>query len=310
MRKILLLLEILLISICCLSEHHLQAQCKSANKTGSNNIIASTDTLYFGNNVNATYGYDILSPTWIEFEAPPPGFCNAALWRNIPGRPIYPQDGGMGLLGLFPYDFRGIPAAPLHKDTFALTVVDFDNDFWPMELSWPSHSYLSARSDSMFLVDKSGKIPPVDMFLQDSLVVAPKPDYVSHFYIFKYGVNLVDSAPPPSSSVFWVHVTYRYTIDAVGGEVATPPLAFSLKQNYPNPFNPSTFIGYRLPGASPVTLRMYDILGREVATLVSGIGQPGEYRIQWNAEYTPGGVYFYRLVAGDFVETKKMMVVR
>jgi len=85
---------------------------------------------------------------------------------------------------------------------------------------------------------------------------------------------------------------------------------FRLEQNYPNPFNPTTQISYTLAKASNVSLKIYDILGREVATLVNGKNQPGQHSVSWNALTVPSGVYFYRIVAGDFVQTKKMVLVK
>ncbi len=87
------------------------------------------------------------------------------------------------------------------------------------------------------------------------------------------------------------------------------PGTFGLSQNYPNPFNPSTEIMYSLKKASNVKLKVYDILGREHATLVQGRQAPGEHSVTWNADVS-SGVYFYRLVAGEFVQTKKMVLMR
>jgi len=87
------------------------------------------------------------------------------------------------------------------------------------------------------------------------------------------------------------------------------PAAFSLRQNYPNPFNPSTSITYALPRESYVELKVYDVLGRRVATLVNESKGAGEYTVQWDARNVPGGVYFCRLVAGSFTETRKMTVI-
>jgi hypothetical protein len=88
------------------------------------------------------------------------------------------------------------------------------------------------------------------------------------------------------------------------------PSAISLFQNYPNPFNPSTTIRYELPRSSLVTLRVFNILGQEIATLVDGQKQAGCYEIKWNAGSFPSGVYFYRLQAGDFVQTKKLVILK
>lgn len=88
------------------------------------------------------------------------------------------------------------------------------------------------------------------------------------------------------------------------------PTKFALMQNYPNPFNPTTTIAYELPTRAKVLLKVYDMLGREVATLVNGEQTAGRYAQPFNANALSSGVYFYRLQAGNFVETKKMMLVK
>jgi len=85
---------------------------------------------------------------------------------------------------------------------------------------------------------------------------------------------------------------------------------FKLDQNYPNPFNPSTKIKYSIPEQSFVTLKVYDLLGREVATLVNEEKPTGNYETEFNGVDLPSGVYFYQLKANDYVETKKMILLR
>jgi len=88
------------------------------------------------------------------------------------------------------------------------------------------------------------------------------------------------------------------------------PRVFALEQNYPNPFNPSTEIRYDIPSAARVTITIYDALGRRVSQLVDSEHVPGFYKVQWDASGKASGVYYYRIVAGDFVSVKKMMLVR
>jgi hypothetical protein len=88
------------------------------------------------------------------------------------------------------------------------------------------------------------------------------------------------------------------------------PSIFNLKQNYPNPFNPSTVISFEIPSKSIVTLKVFDVIGREVATIVSGELPAGNYTRQWNAQGLSGGIYFYSLRAGSFTETKKLILLK
>ncbi|MCW8806323.1 MAG: C25 family cysteine peptidase, partial [Ignavibacteriaceae bacterium] len=87
------------------------------------------------------------------------------------------------------------------------------------------------------------------------------------------------------------------------------PEGFALSQNYPNPFNPMTTINYQIPNLNFVTLKIYDVLGSEVATLVSEEKPAGTYEITWNAGQLPSGIYFFRIQAGSFIETKKMILL-
>jgi hypothetical protein len=88
------------------------------------------------------------------------------------------------------------------------------------------------------------------------------------------------------------------------------PQQFSLSQNYPNPFNPSTTIEFSLPRETFTTLQVYDMLGREVATLVNEMVLVGRHRVQWNPAGMPSGVYTYRVTAGSFVEARTMTLLK
>ena len=88
------------------------------------------------------------------------------------------------------------------------------------------------------------------------------------------------------------------------------PDQFGLHQNYPNPFNPTTVIAYELPKEGSVSLKVFDVLGREIRTLEMGRQTAGLHSVNFNAEELPSGVYFYRLQAGSFGETKKMVILK
>jgi hypothetical protein len=96
-------------------------------------------------------------------------------------------------------------------------------------------------------------------------------------------------------------------------EIVTPtsiPLQYALDQNYPNPFNPSTTIKFQMPLKGFVTLRIYDIIGRKVATLVNGFKEAGPHDVKFDASNLPSGVYFYRITAGTYAETKKLVLIK
>jgi Secretion system C-terminal sorting domain len=90
----------------------------------------------------------------------------------------------------------------------------------------------------------------------------------------------------------------------------TTPRSFSLSQNYPNPFNPSTKINFSIPVAAQVQVKIYDLLGEEIATLADELMKPGEYTATFDASRFASGVYVYRIVAGDFVHSKKMILLK
>jgi hypothetical protein len=88
------------------------------------------------------------------------------------------------------------------------------------------------------------------------------------------------------------------------------PQKYSLEQNYPNPFNPTTNISFSLPSRALVTLKIFDIIGREVAVVVKEELSAGNHTRQWNATNSASGIYFYRLQAGKYVATKKLVLLR
>lgn len=92
--------------------------------------------------------------------------------------------------------------------------------------------------------------------------------------------------------------------------ISTEPNAFSLKQNYPNPFNPVTMIEYSIAKPEKVELKVFDLLGKEIATLVNNFQNPGSYHITFNASNLSSGIYFYKLVTGSFTDVKRMILIK
>lgn len=88
------------------------------------------------------------------------------------------------------------------------------------------------------------------------------------------------------------------------------PSEFGLQQNYPNPFNPSTTIQYQVATAGHVSLKVYNLLGQEIAILVNDVKAPGTYALKWNADGIPSGIYFYKMQSGSFGATRRLMVLK
>ncbi|MEJ2616693.1 MAG: T9SS type A sorting domain-containing protein [Ignavibacteriaceae bacterium] len=88
------------------------------------------------------------------------------------------------------------------------------------------------------------------------------------------------------------------------------PEQYNVKQNYPNPFNPSTTISYEIPREAKISIKIYNALGKEVATLINKVQNAGKHEVEWNAENFGSGIYFYTIKSNDFVSTKKMVLIK
>jgi hypothetical protein len=204
----------------------------------------------------------------------------------------------------------------------------------------------AGRVDSLIFRVRSQLNPPPAMNFPDSLMVllstggADTSDFgimVDYFAVPKgswvrKAYSLTGRVPPNST----VRIAFRYLlynveltggsgdfigIDAVqvlrGAPAAVEPsmtiASFLLEQNYPNPFNPSTTITFHIPNLKPrtaVTLKVYDMLGREIATLVDGERMPGRYAVSFDGENLSSGIYFYQLRAGSLRLSRKMLLIR
>lgn len=169
--------------------------------------------------------------------------------------------------------------------------------------------------ERMIYVEIGGK--PIDPLA--TYTVSANEFVVNAFPMF--GVNITDVKVLEDVTEFQVVVNYimqKQTIvpdksaivTAVKKDKETLPTEFKLEQNYPNPFNPSTVISYQLPEAGNVRLRIYNMLGEEVTTLVNHQQPAGTYKVDWNASGLTSGIYLYRLEAKNFVQTKKMILAK
>jgi hypothetical protein len=116
--------------------------------------------------------------------------------------------------------------------------------------------------------------------------------------------------PLVSSKFFTMTDAMAYLRSVIEPGVKSDPLEFSLQQNYPNPFNPSTTIPFSIPSRSTVSLKVFDLAGKEVMTILTEELSAGSYSHQWSAGDLPSGIYFFRLQAGSLIDTRKLVLVR
>jgi len=172
-------------------------------------------------------------------------------------------------------------------------------------------TYIRSQNRRTFYFDY---FPKADAFFGQLVTINPS----NNLLIGKYIQSSV-----PSTSYYWGTIDeirisniardpgqFITAVEQQNGGSNILPSNFSLKQNYPNPFNPTTTIQYSIPQHSNVTLKVYDILGNEVATLVNEEKERGIYSVSFDASQLSSGMYLYRLQAGSFIETKKMILVK
>ena len=255
------------------------------------------DSLVFGTHQFATYCIDTALGEGPAAEYPPGGFI--AAFQSIPSR-----ENCFGTPGIIHKDLREF-SSETKKDTFYIDYTSLDSAGQvpgaKSTLRWPDSAYLTQRCDSMFLQDREGGLVftgRIDMFAQSSLSVNLPDDRGPNIYwptirlkIFRYGV----------------HQPY---VDGIHEDKRQIPDRAALLQNYPDPFNPSTKITYSVAKHTRVRLQVFNLLGQAMKTLVDQDEQPGVYTATWEANGEASGVYFYRMTAGEFVQTKKAILIR
>ncbi|MFI5253081.1 MAG: T9SS type A sorting domain-containing protein [Bacteroidota bacterium] len=187
-------------------------------------------------------------------------------------------------------DFRGYQAGVI--DTFEYQIQIADSRV-PWYITWDT-SCITHKVNSLVLEDVAtgGVVINIDMTARDTIKFASNlpGKALRQFYIFAQWKSILGVTEPKSVSAL--------------------PNRYSLNQNYPNPFNPATKIEYSLPHASYVTLKVFNLHGEEVATLVNGEVPAGQHVENWNAANVASGMYFYRLRAGTYSETRKLVVLK
>lgn len=235
--------------------------------------VGSVDSIHFGLHPQATQCIDLALGEW---ELPPDGCCN---WFNYLCMSFgnYPpsQAGCLGLgtrLNLRRYENHN------QVDTF---YVRFCGQY-PIVFHWTQS--IGTYFDSCRIRDRFGHFFNIDMTTTDSLVVTD-PNLYS-FLILTWGPSGTTGIRQQTSG----------------------PVRMSLLQNYPNPFNPSTTVDYQLGTRSHVTIKVFDVLGREVSTLVDRVEDAGYRSVHFNGTQLGSGIYFCRLSTDGFIQTRKMVV--
>jgi len=150
--------------------------------------------------------------------------------------------------------------------------------------------------------------PPLELLTtNDSIWIAPD-NWIVKDVIPANNIDLSFLGFPPFTIPgLWTEVTD--TVTSIGDEIISPNTIY-LAQNYPNPFNPSTNFEFQIASFGFVSLKVYDVLGREVATLINEDKSAGTYKVEFNASGLTSGIYFYRMIAGRLIETKKMILLK
>jgi hypothetical protein len=250
---------------------------------------------------------------------------NTGSLRNWYRSAGYPYEGAYGARG----NYNTANASKLIDDW--LITPNTGNALSPTIVSDSLTFYLTGQGptypDSLMILVSTSTANPDSFSLVLDYVLAPPDDYhrftyplpnaPNRYIAFRYLIYDGGPAGTSSDNIYLDNVRItRY--DSTGTGVGDPtgpvagliPKVFALSQNYPNPFNPMTTIKYDLPKDARVTLTIYDLLGRRVATLVDEEQRAGYRSVAWNGANVASGVYLYRIQAGEFTQTRRMLLLK
>ncbi len=225
--------------------------------------------------------------------------------------------------GLYKSDNDGINWSPAGFNNVAVNALTINNG-----------KLFAGTGTGVYLFEASGNWSQVGQITQDILMLNS-----FHSTLIAGGTNflskstdngttwisILDNLPNTNFVDFTVNNDFAYVATAteglqrrpisqvitdIGDDVSTTPSVFDLKQNYPNPFNPSTMISYTVQKAGKITLKVYDLLGNEVATLLNEYKSPGNYELRFYAGNLPSGTYFYRISGPEGSKTMKLQLVK
>ena len=173
------------------------------------------------------------------------------------------------------------------------------------EPTWPGTWEFDLQSGTWSEIEGADIPEEIIWFADEVVEFSP---YTTCVYTFGGGYEsffYYPTLPAP----FVTDAVFKYCVTVVSTEdVGNAPAPVTLSQNYPNPFHTSTTIQYELKNAAGVSIKIFDLTGQQVATAFDGFQSAGEHQIEWNAEGTPAGVYFYTLRTGEFVGTGKLVI--
>jgi hypothetical protein len=269
-------------------------------------LLFSTPTIVItpGDTVGLALQFTGVGPRYFGTGTPPlETYTNTGLTvvtgdgRSAPFTPTGSFFSSRAHVGEIHYD----AVVPVELASFTASVSYADNTNF-VELAWATGSELN--NQGFFVERKSSTSEWISLGFIDGMGTTTE----THLYSYKDN-NVATGSYSYRLKQLDFDGSFRYYELGNVVEVSTP-FTYNLSQNYPNPFNPGTTISYQLKNDGLVTIKVYDQLGEEVATLLNEEKSAGSYQIEFNASSLASGVYYYRINAGSFVDTKKMILVK
>lgn len=195
-------------------------------------------------------------------------------------------------------------------------------DLLPFVIEYDSTKISDTTSAEIYIINVGNNSLTIDSIIVSDphFILTDVTNEVEPYSVWKSIVQFIPDSAKYYSTIIKVYSDggiKQLSLSGIGKDYAVSvddeilqSLTFSLSQNYPNPFNPLTSIHYAIGKRQFVTLKVYDILGNEIATLVNDEKSAGNYEVNFNASNIPSGVYFYRLQAGSFIQTNKMILLK
>ncbi len=248
----------------------------------------------------------------------PTGVLSSTWPKSNSQIPINFGDSSYSPLYTYGFGIKSFTDSPSGSPPVCLSsIVTFDGAHVELTFNKPMKDPSSESSN--FKIVRNGKAVPssvtASLKVHDSttIVLGLNDTYYSKkdTATVSYNSGTIESADGGLLQPFGSLEVYNWsTVVSAIGEQNFAPSTTRLNQNYPNPFNPSTEIRYQLSAVSDVTLKVYDVLGREVATLVNEVEKPGRYDVRFDGSRLGSGVYFCKLTAGSFMDTRKLVLIK